>query len=290
MIRRTSIRGTIREVIEEEQRRGTITPVTPSYPTKVTSTPVTPVTVPATNEDLDDHLADTSNPHQVTADQVGLGTDDSPTFAGGHFGGVANYTEFEADGTLVMHGDATVWDDLLVPATMTKMGGTKDPGFAVFKTNGSGSQGVFLYWFDAVTEEELYFAVQLPHSWAGTPITPHVHWVPSIASDENPSGQTVRWGLEYTWINIDGTFANTSIVYAKSASGLTTAGKHLMTLFSAITPGAGTQDGISSMLICRIFRDATSVADDTYEHDAGLLEIDFHYEKNTIGSRAAGTK
>lgn len=182
-----------------------------------------------------------------------------------------------------------VWEDLRVPVTSTKAGGSKDPGFAVFKTNGSGSQGVFCYWFDKDAEEELYFTTQLPHSWAGTAITPHIHWVPKTAA----TGKTVEWGLEYTWVNINGTFGDTSIIYTKTTTAGDAdyvAGKHYMSNFSAITPSEGSQDGISSMLLCRVFRNATDATDDTYEDDAGLLEIDFHFAKNTVGSRTISTK
>jgi hypothetical protein len=200
-----------------------------------------------------------------------------------------NYSSFEADGTLVFNGTATVWDDFRISATSSKLGGTKDPGFTVFKTNGSGSQGVFVYWFDASTEEELYFVVQMPHSWAGTAITPHVHWVPKTTSDEAPTNQAVEWGLEYTWADEGTAFGNTSIIYAKSTVVPLVADTHYRTDFAAITPSAS-QDGLSSMLVCRIFRNATDATDDTYEDDAGLLEIDFHYELNTVGSRAITTK
>ncbi len=43
------------------------------------------------------------------------------------------------------------------------------------------------------------------------------------------------------------------------------------------------------MLICRLFRDGTNELD-TYEADAGLLEIDFHYGMDTLGSQAVASK
>jgi len=175
-----------------------------------------------------------------------------------------------------------VYDDLRVPVTSTKAGVSKDPGFTVYKKDTGGtSQGVFIYWFDASAEEELYFTVQFPHTWDGGDITPHVHWIPKTTAD--PNTETVEWGLEYTWADIDTVFGVTSLVYAKSVTGLV-ADTHYMTSFSAITPSAS-QDGISSMMICRVFRNATDGTDDTYDDDAGLLEIDFHYGKDTLGSR-----
>lgn len=195
-----------------------------------------------------------------------------------------DYFEIEADGTLVFLGAATVWDDLRVAAVAAKLGGVKDPGFTVFLTNGAGSQGVFLYWFDAAVEEELYFAVQLPHSYKeGTNITPHVHWVPKT---NGAVGEVVSWGLEYAWANNGVTFGNTTIIYTNThnpADNPLVASRQYKSFFAAI---AGAGKTISSMLVCRLFRDATATGlTDSYTDDAGLLEIDFHYEQDTVGSR-----
>ena len=82
----------------------------------------------------------------------------------------------------------SVFDDLRVPVTSATKGGTKDPGFTVYKKDvGDTSQGVFLYWFDKLAEEELYFTAQFPHTWDGGDITPHVHWVPKTTRRTNSS-------------------------------------------------------------------------------------------------------
>ena len=190
-----------------------------------------------------------------------------------------NYTRIEADGTIKFVGNATVWEDLRVPMTATKGGGVREPGFAKLKDNGDGSTGVYAYWFDKTNIEELFFACQLPHSWAGTLIYPHVHFVPKT---DGGATHRVRWGLEYTWAGMGQVYGDTNILYASSAAALD-AGRHYLTPFAAITPNVG-QATLSSMLVCRVFRDATHTGDD-YDDDAGLLEIDFHYEINTVGSR-----
>jgi hypothetical protein len=202
-------------------------------------------------------------------------------------GAPTNYTKFEPDGTMVMVGDATVWDDLRVPTTAVKAAGVKDPHFSLYKTNGAGSTGVFIHWFDKAAEEELFFTCQMPHGWVGTDITAHVHWVPKTNGALNA---TVEWGLEYTWADIGGTFGNSTIIYTKtttSGDATLVADKHYMSNFTAIANGSHT---ISSMLVCRIFRNATDATDDTYDDDAGLLEIDFHYEADMVGSRGISTK
>jgi len=194
--------------------------------------------------------------------------------------------------TLVL--DTVVFDDLRVPVTSTTKGGTKDPGFTVWKTNGAGSQGVFLYWFDASAEEELYFTCQLPHGYKlDTTIVPHVHWTPKTTADGNPANQIVRWGLEYVWADMGSDYAaNTTIVYGSThvpADANVVAGRHYYTAFTTLTPPAEAGKGLSSMLVCRVFRDATNPTDN-YEQDAGLLEIDFHYGIDTIGSRTDTAK
>lgn len=204
------------------------------------------------------------------------------TNAGDVSGG--NYTAIESAGTLHFYGDATVFDDIRVPVNSTKLGGTKDPDFAVWQTDGSGSQGVFIYWFDKTIEEELYFTVQMPHGWkTGTDIGAHLHWTPAADGAE---GAVVSWGLEYTWVDIGAIVSPTTII----TSITTTAGdaslaadKHYLTELGDID-GSG-HSNLSSMLVCRVYREAGAVADD-YDNDAGILEVDFHYEIDQIGSES----
>lgn len=181
------------------------------------------------------------------------------------------------------------YEDLRVPVTSTRLGGSKDPDFAVaFKTIGDTSQGVFLEWFDHATEEELYFSAQIPHAYKeGTDIYPHVHWVPEV---DGASGEQVCWGLEYVWANIGDTFTTTTLIFGDTQTGDThlVEGRHYYTSLGTIS---GTGKTISSMLLCRIFRDATGTGGtDDYGDDAGLLEIDFHYQVDAIGSSEELTK
>lgn len=189
--------------------------------------------------------------------------------------------------------DTVVFDDVRVSVTSTKLGGSKDPTFSVFKTNGSGSQGVFTYWFSPSQEKELYFTVQMPHSYKiDTTVVPHVHWTPSITADGSPANQKVKWGLEYTWADVGQVFGNTTIIYGENhypADANVVAGKHYMTDFSTLTPSAVNGQEVSSMLVCRIFRVSSDISD-TYEYDVGLLEFDIHFGIDTIGSRTVTGK
>lgn len=191
-----------------------------------------------------------------------------------------------SDVGVYLEGTATMWEDLRVPVLSTKVPGAKAPGFSQFKDNGAGSQGVFLYWFDPSTEEELYFVCQLPHGWKeGSDIECHVHWV--SADTAAGAGTDVCWGLEYTWSDIDEVFGNTAIIYGdeqtNGASETLTVDKHYITELGTIT---GSGHTMSSMLVCRVFRDAAgNGGTDDYDDDAGLMEIDFHYEVNSFGSK-----
>lgn len=184
-----------------------------------------------------------------------------------------NYLAIASDGTLSLVGDATAWEDLRVPVTSTKLGGSKDPDFAKVLDDGSGSQGVFAYLFSNTTEEEIYFDVQIPHSWKeGGTLYAHVHWSPTTAGAGG-----VTWGLEYSWSNIGAVFGNTTLATVDDTAA-EAADTHQMTDAIEID---GTGKTHSSMMICRLYRD---VADDndTYAADVALLEFDFHFEVDAI--------
>lgn len=214
------------------------------------------------------------------------------SFTSGRFGGGSDYTLIDADGSIRFFGDATVWDDLRVAASSTKLGGSKDPDYAVFLTNGSGSQGVFALRFDKAAEEEVYFDIQLPHHRkASSSLYPHVHWAPTTTQENT----FVSWGLEYSWADINEEFTNTDIIYGNvPVGGITTltANHHLLTPLPIIDgTGHDTGVGVSSMLKCRLFRDAAGTgATDDYNYDAILLEFDLHIEIDSVGSRELYTK
>lgn len=174
----------------------------------------------------------------------------------------------------------TYWDDMRVPVNSVRVPGSKQPTWAAWLT------GLQLLIFSdqavAGNEEEVYFAIQWAHNYKlGTDIYPHVHWVP----DDAGAG-TVRWGLEYSWANINDVFPATTTIYAEDATN-STADQHLIADFSTID--WSTNDGVSAMLSGRLFRNS-SHANDTYTGGAGLLDIDFHYEIDSPGSRQETVK
>ncbi len=98
----------------------------------------------------------------------------------------------------------------------------------------------------------------------------------------------VRWGMEYTWVDIHGNYGPTSFLYADSGPLTSNAFQHQVTDFDSIVPSSS-QGHISSILLVRLFRNS-SHPDDTYPDKVAGLSFDFHYEINTIGSRTKDHK
>ncbi len=228
--------------------------------------------------DAKDLVIKTNGSSRVNISSAGIST----------IGDATNHSKFASDGTLTLEGSATVFRDLNVPVFSTSNSSSNPPSISRFRRDaGDNSQGVFTYFFSASTEQELYFTVQLPHEWKeGSSLYPHVHWV--TTTDVNST--KIRWGLEYTWVNLAGNFGNTSFEYGEDPvvpNGTVTAYEHAIT---AIGSGiSATGKTISSYLVCRIFRNATAGSDD-FTGTAGLLGIDFHFEVDAVGSRTDYTK
>ena len=188
----------------------------------------------------------------------------------------ANYCAIEPDGTLEFNGAAMVWEDLRFDANSLKAAGIKDPAYSTVLG------GMRAYQFSPTTLEELYFAVQFPHSWSGESVFPHVHWFVTTAT----TNVVCRWWLEYSWANIGSTLSAPTTVYASTAYPGTTvleAKKHYITSFAEIAPTTN-QDSFSSMMLCRLFRDST-VAADNMDSFANLLEFDIHFSVKKLGTR-----
>ena len=191
------------------------------------------------------------------------------------FGDASNYSTFESDGTLLMVGNATVWDDVRV-SLVTRGSGGVNPVF-------SQIQGVlYAYKFSGTADNEIFFEVQMPHGWKeGTTIYPHVHWASNGTSTAN-----VTWGLSYEWQNIDGLFggAYSTITNSIPASGVAKTQQISNISTIGITE---TDKKISSMILCRLYRAGNA---DSNNDECFLLAFDIHYEVNTIGSRQILTK
>ena len=170
--------------------------------------------------------------------------------------------------TLWLPGDGSNWEDLRFPVQgINPVGPTSPPDI-------SNVDGALL--FDAGTIQLIAGFAQMPHSWKqGSAIHPHIHWQ---ASDGN-SGDVV-WKLEYDISNINGNFAGSYASNSKTVAVPESATKHILTTFDNIEMSGKV---VSCIIKWRISRTANA-AEDTYAADARLLEVDFHYEIDSIGS------
>jgi len=191
-------------------------------------------------------------------------------------GGVDDYTEIEADGTIHMVGDATVWDDV----NFIALGLT--PGASAPGTTTLAATSILVATFagTGVTVQAAHGGEEIPHGYKeGTDIIPHVHWMPTTADAGN-----VKWYLEY-WIRRGtGTITTGTAPGVGAATG--TAWDEVRTDLTAIS---GTNITIGCQCAFRLYRDPADAAD-TYAAAAAALTVGVHYEIDTIGSRTVGTK
>lgn len=182
---------------------------------------------------------------------------------------------------------ATVWDDIRITPGSFDRPGVADPDYVAYQPGGSG---VTTYLPEFAKNDLASFTVQMPHSYKlGSDMHVHLHWTPGTRGNEE-NGATVGWKIDYTWANIDGTFsAMTTADLSDACDG--TDHKHQQTLSVTIS---GTGKDISSMLICNVKRTDTGTDDTWASTTTGqlplLLEVDLHYEIDTIGSNVSGTK
>jgi len=187
-------------------------------------------------------------------------------------------------------GDGTeAWDDMRITPGSFDRPGVSDPAYVIYYPNGGGL-GVYLPEF--AKNNVASFTIQLPHSYKqGEDIYVHVHWTPRDRGVAE-SGNTVGWKIDYSWANINGTFSDMQTVDLSDACDGTNH-KHQMSPDVLLT-GIGAGKNISSMLICNIRRSDTGT-DDTWAGTLSgqlplLLEVDFHYPLDAVGSTTHSSK
>ena len=187
-------------------------------------------------------------------------------FNSAKFGDTVSYTSFEADGTMVMTGSATVWDDLFFPLTTAKQGQTDKPPFT--------STEIAYLFPSADTSNIMYIIAQFPHSYKlGTDVQPHVHW------KQTQSGSPV-FKMNYKWFNIGDEVPSIYTPYIMSDRIITwTSGNiHQLSTGSANISGSSITN-VSSIMLIELYRD-----DNAYTGDCITYQFDIHFLKNRIGS------
>ena len=230
-------------------------------------------------------LADDDHTQYLLADgtRAGANAGGAQQFVGGlRVGGDTNYFYVTSGGEVSLNGAATQWDDLRVAGSQARPGVTA-PTLGAFGPSGN----LRTLRFDAGQHDEIEFEIQMPHSWKlGSKLYPHVHWAPVSATTGN-----VVWELEYAWANADGTFGAPSSMAsdAQAAGGMAWVHKLAPLKSGGNAYIDGTGKTLSSMLVCRLHRNAGS-GSDTLNADVAFLEFDIHYEVDSFGSNEEYTK
>jgi hypothetical protein len=139
------------------------------------------------------------------------------------------------------------WDDLRIASSSVRLGSSAPNLTASF----AGNANLYTIQFANTGTEIVYFDIQMPHAWeTGTTVYPHVHFSPITTGTG-----TVQFILEYTWANINGTFGGSSTCTMTNVISSNSQWNHLLATNSTGISGSG--KGISSMLVCRLYRDNT---------------------------------
>ena len=194
----------------------------------------------------------------------------------GSDGGVTDYSKIEADGTLEFNGAATVWEDQQIDIGAVRLPASESADIVEYLS------GLAIKFTNAQTNR-VSFNMQIPHARKDdSAIEFHVHVTPGTSTNAG----NVRWEFEYEWENIDGVYgSSTTVNQTQAMDG--TAHKHQYEDIATLT-GTG-KSSISSILICTLTR-LGSDALDTFTGDVYAVGIDFHIEKNMVGSRLETTK
>lgn len=178
----------------------------------------------------------------------------------------ANWTAGRTfDGTILLGGEATAWDDLLMPLVQGKQGQVDKP---VWDATNLG------YLFpQADPTQILYLNCQIPHRWkVGSTIYPHVHF-------DQAANQLPVFKIDYRWY---------SIGEARPAGWTTYTMDQIVKPYTSgaihnIANGAagieGTGQSISSMLQIKLYRD-----DNAYTGNVLATSFDIHIEIDSFGS------
>ncbi len=188
--------------------------------------------------------------------------------------GVTDYTEFEADGTVVFTGAATVFKDINLGAAVLTKPAVSQPDEVNFVDENGDDTEIASLGFDV--GEKVSGNFELQHDYKeGTNLVFHVHWQGKAA----PTGtDKVKWQLTYTVAQTGETLDATTAIVIET--DFDTQYEFKESDFAAIT---GTNFNIEDQFLFTLERIAASV--DEYAGDGIVATVGIHYEIDTVGSR-----
>jgi len=164
-----------------------------------------------------------------------------------------------------------VYDDMQISMANVKTPAVNAPNWVSYKSSEVPA-------FSKTATNVLYFSAQLPHSYKeGSDLEFHIH----IAYPDNGVDNSV-WYFTYSWADVESNFPAASNSGNVILASPTTTDRHTAPSIIATISGAGKK--ISSVLLCSISR-LGGDGSDSYDNVIYLVSGDFHYQKDTIGSR-----
>jgi hypothetical protein len=196
----------------------------------------------------------------------------------------AQSVDIDSNGNVIL--GVPVYEDVRIVPTSFDFVGNTDPSLVSYTPTGSG---IATMMYEFAKNDVAYFQIQIPHQYKeGTDISVHCHWTPGVRGSEEGTNK-VGWKVIYSWANTDGTFPAMATADLSDAC-TSTDDAYLMTPEVTID-GHTIAKTISSMLICQITRTDTGTDDTWASSTSGqlplLLEVDFHFQIDTLGSRTA---
>ena len=193
-------------------------------------------------------------------------------------GNISGNTTFASSGFMSMTGNSMPWDDVRID-TLTARSGVSAPtltgGFA-------GNANMYYNSFSGTQQNDVYFAVELPHGWAiGTNISPHVHVSPATSLTG-----TISFIVEYTLADINGTFGASQTATMNIVVASPSQWKHI--LIDSISDIVSPFTAISGVMYCHLYRDITVAGNMTGA--VALKFFDIHYRSDALGSRTEFAK
>ena len=197
------------------------------------------------------------------------------------FGTPPDYSQFDADGSLIAYGEATYFRDEL-QSLITARIESPSSDFQLNAAEGSVTAKISArYPTDYVTMN-----LQLNHDWLpGTTIFPHLHWWQTTAD-------MPHWVLAHRWQRQGAAKVTDWAPFAWSANIFTyTAGTlSQITRFPGITPAAGTFGPVSDIVQLRLYRDYLNAStlfegNDPVNASQDIVNLDVHLEIDRQGSR-----
>ena len=213
-----------------------------------------------------------------TATPYGVLTCTSVSAAGATFGTSPNFTNFESDGTFLMNGNSTVWDDIQFIATSGKVPASHYPAWTTW--NGDFSAYTF-----AVDDYIDLGAKEVMHGYKeGTDLYPHLHWV---VNGTDVNARSVKWELVYSTSPSSESSPYTYVFPAPQTLSAEVTLQAGVTDRTSIYQEMGTISGsglkTGSLIRLRIRR--VTAAGTAPTNNPFGFEVGVHAELDTIGSR-----